>query len=170
MVRMNRVVGIALFVVVSLLGRVGMSLAIESGNVSLRHLEGGYSVEIPLDSSLTQRSVADFVVYKVMDSAGKQLVLIYLGNFPDTSSKPPSNSVTSSTRIGGYKATLDRWTGKGGTVNGKTLIQLTDGHWPKFAHILFKDLPRRDSEVAERVVRSFKSDPTPKQGEGAGIR
>jgi hypothetical protein len=125
----------------------------------IEHLEGGYSLEVPASLSIASgKLMPDFALYTMSDSKGKQLLLIYLGSAPDTRSEPPGVSVRSSAPIGGYPASLDRWRGKVGKFNGDTLIKLKRDSWPRFAHMIFRDLSRSEAELTERVVHSFRGD------------
>jgi PKD repeat protein len=151
-------IGAAFWIFTALLGLVGASWATGSSAVKIEHLEGGYSVHLPVNLSISYSPVADFSLYRVTDPAGKQLLLIYLGSAPDTRFKPSANAVSSSTPIGGYAATSVRWTDKGETFNGTTLLQLTGDRWPRFAHMIFRDLSKSDSELAESIVWSFSGD------------
>jgi hypothetical protein len=129
----------------------------------IEHLEGGYSVELPASLSIAPGNpMPDFVLYKVNDPAGKQLLAIYLGCAPDTRFKPPANAVSSSTPIGGYAATSLRWSDKGEGHSGTSLLQLKSNGWPCVAHMIFRDLSKGDAELAESIVRSFSADESPK--------
>ncbi|MFL6604741.1 MAG: hypothetical protein ACJ8R9_25870 [Steroidobacteraceae bacterium] len=154
---------IALLAIAILAEQVTSIWAADPRGKRWEHLEGGYSVQIPADLRIAQTSTMnDFVLYKVTDSKQRELLVIYLGNFPDTRIKAPKHSVRSSASIAGCPATSDRWTGKDETFNGMTLIQLINsGRWPTNAHMLFRDLSKDDAEVAEGIVRSFRRDPAP---------
>jgi len=123
----------------------------------VEHLEGGYAVQVPVDSKVTQVStVGDFVLYRLTDRAGKLVVVIYLGNFPDTKVKIPKDSVKSSSSIAGLAASSNRWRESNGTYAGTTLIQLSqNGPWPEFAHLFFNGLSRNESKSADAIVHSF---------------
>jgi hypothetical protein len=149
--------------IVALLGLVGISLATDSSATKIEHLEGGYSVEMPVGLSIAQGNpMPDFAIYKVTDRTGKQLLLIYLGSAPDTRFKPPENSVSSSSSIGGYAATSVRWADKDGTFGGTTLLELTGDRWPRFSQMIYRDLSKQESGLAETIVGSFRKDQPPK--------
>lgn len=145
--------------IVVLLGLVGASLAADAAAKKIEHLEGGYSVEIPVGLSIAQgNAMPDFAIYKVTNRTGKQLLLIYLGSAPDARFKPPENAVSSSSSIGGYAATSVRWSDKLGTFSGTTLVQLTGDRWPRFSHMIFRDLSKDESALAESIMGSFRQD------------
>jgi hypothetical protein len=127
-------------------------------------LEGGYSVDLPTSLTLSPgNTMPDFVVYRVVDPRGKQLLLIYLGSAPDTRSSVPSNAVSSRTPVSGHPTTSERWTGTEGSYNGTTLIQLKSDSWPRYAHITFTNLSKSESELAERILHSFRESTTKPQ-------
>jgi len=146
-----------------LLAFVNEATAGDVGTPKIEHLEGGYSVELPASLSIAPGNpMPDFVLYKVNDPAGKQLLVIYLGCAPDTRFKPPANAVNSSVPIGGYAATSVRWSGKDKTLSGTSLLQLKSNSWPCVAHMIFRDLSKGNAELAESIVRSFSADESPK--------
>jgi hypothetical protein len=154
---------IRLVMAVSAAIAAGASFAGNSAAAKTEQLEGGYSIEVPMTLHLAQGNpMPDFALYKLTDQKGKQLLLIYLGSAPDTRFEPPRGAVSSSTSIDGCAATSVRWSGKGGTLNGATLIHLTGDHWPRFAHLIFQGLSKGDSEIAEGIVSSFRRDQAPK--------
>jgi len=141
--------------IVTALSLVGSCLATGS-SAKKEHLEGGYTVELRVILSVVQGNpMPDFVLYKVNDQAGKQLLAIYLGCAPDTRFKPPANAVSSSTPIGGYAATSVRWSDKGETLSGTSLLQLKSNGWPCVAHMIFRELSKGDADLAESIVQSF---------------
>jgi len=145
--------------------KLSWSLAADSGSEKVEHLEGGYAVQVPADLKVAQVStVGDFVLYRLTDRAGKLVLAIYLGNFPDTKVKGPKHSVKSSSSIAGLPATSDRWRESNGSYAGITLIRLShSGPWPEFAHLFFDRLSRTESESAEGIVHSFHKEIPPTQ-------
>ena len=161
---MQRLIRTASMLAVMSLAHLGLSFAAGPMEMKVEHLEGGYSVEMPEALSISQVSkVGDFRLYKVANSAGTELLMIYLGNFPAGDFKPPTRLVHSLGRIGGYVETSDRWTEKDATHSGITLIQLTGrGGWPQVAQLGFRELTMSDFKLAEKIVRSFSQDQTQK--------
>jgi len=157
---MNKFIHLGLLAIVVLFGQLRAPLAAQPEQTKVAHLEGGYSIEIPMTLKVVQdRGMPDFVLYRVADRAGKQLLLIYLGNFPKNQLESPHNAISSSTLIGGYAATSIKWLNRGTTSSGSTLIHLK-GSYPAFAQMIFQALSKGDSEIVERVVRSFRKDQT----------
>jgi hypothetical protein len=144
------------------LGGAGIALAAASGGSDVHRLEGGYSIQVPISVTLTQgKPMPDFLLYRVTDNTGHLLLIIYLGSAPDTRFKPPANAVTSTMQLGGYPSTSVRWRGNNGSFSGTTLIQLTGDAGFRVAHMAFQSLSKTDSEIAERIVRSFRKDGQP---------
>lgn len=109
---------------------------------------------------MLQNRMSDFSVYRVNDTGGDAVLSIYLGNFPK-SYPSPKDAIRSTSTIGGYKATLERWSGQGGRLSGSTLVELAhSSDWPQVASLLFIDLPKTEAGVAEAIVRSFRRDPS----------
>ena len=157
----NDFVWATFWAIVTAISLVGSCFATGSSAKKVEHLEGGYTVELPVTLSVAQGNpMPDFVLYKVNNPAGKQLLAIYLGCAPDTRFKPPANAVSSSTPIGGYAATSVRWSDKGQTLSGTSLLQLKSNGWPCVAHMIFRELSKGDADLAESVVQSFHLDQT----------
>jgi hypothetical protein len=161
---MHRLIRAVPMLAMMLLAHFGLSIAAVPTEMKVEHLDGGYSVEMPAALSISQVSkVGDFRLYKVVNSAGTELLMIYLGNFPAGNFKPSARSVHSSGHIGGYVETSDRWIEKDATHNGITLIQLTGrGGWPQVAQLSFRGLTMSDLKLAEKIARSFRQDQTQK--------
>jgi hypothetical protein len=159
---MQRSIRAASMLVAMSLAHLGLSFAADAAEMQVEHLEGGYSIEIPEALSIRQvRNVGDFSLYRVVNSAGKELLMIYLGNFPAGDFKPPRTAVHSLGRIGGYAETSDRWIEKNATHNAVTLIQLAGGGgWPQVAQFSFRGLTASDSKLAEKIVQSFRRNQT----------
>lgn len=137
---------------------VGASVPADRVASGIQHLEGGYSIEVPTKLTMTPgHPMPDFALYRVANSAGKELLLLYLGDHPDTRSASPPNSERSSTSIGGHPATLIRWTGEGGTYFGSTQIQLKNASWPLYADMRFGGLSKSEKELVERIIVSFRA-------------
>lgn len=155
---MRRSTEFILWAIVALLSTGSIMVLAGPAEARIGHLEGGYAVQLPPGTIIAQTStVPDFALYKLTDASGKQLLSIYLGNFPEKSISPSSGS-NSSTVVGGFKATSRRWSGKDGKSNGMTLIELAHGSGPTYAQFVFNDLSGSDLGVAERVVRSFRQE------------
>jgi hypothetical protein len=153
----------AIWIALLLLCQLSESSDIHAGQAKTGHLEGGYCVQLPSNLDIAKvNNMPDFTIYSVTDTAAKQLLVIYIGNFPDNKIKGPHSAISSSAKIGGFKATLERWRGNDRKFNGSTLIRLTGSeNWPKFAHLLFRDLSRRDSDIVEGIVNSFHKEQVP---------
>ena len=124
----------------------------------VEQLEGGYAVDLPLGYQASMRGdMPDFVVYAVADKAGRESLLIYLGDSPEDHPTTPKEAVRSSPHIGGYEATSVRWSEDDGTSSGSTLIRLENtGERPAFAHIIFQHLSNSESRVAEEILSTFR--------------
>jgi hypothetical protein len=146
---MRRLIRAVSVLAVMSLAHFGLSIAAGPTEMKVEHLEGGYSVEMPEALSISQVSkVGDFRLYRVANSVGTELLMIYLGNFPAGDFKPPARSVHLLGHIGGFMETSDRWIEKDATHNGVTLIQLAGrGGWPKVAQLSFRELMMSDSKL-----------------------
>jgi hypothetical protein len=164
-VRVTTRLQVTALVTLTCLVKLSWSPAADSGSEKVEHLEGGYTVQVPADLKVAQVStVGDFVLYRLTDGAGKLVLAIYLGNFPDTKIKPSKDSVKSSSSIAGLAATSYRWRESNGSYAGTTLIRLSqNGPWPEFAHLFFNGLSRTESESAEGIVHSFHKEIPPKR-------
>lgn len=157
MPRIVRHVGTVIWAMLLCFGLDGSSMAADTVAVKVERLDGGYSIRVPASVLIAQAStVSDFALYKLTSPSGKQLLSIYLGNFPGDKVSAPEGSTSTEGSIGGHTAMSHRWSAKPGTFSGITLIRLgTDGHWPMYARLVFEGLSGNDSKVAEDVVRSF---------------